>query len=67
MDDFEDEEAWLRYPVMRLRAMLRYVKSGRVETGLREIIGETENRLDMVIRRKDQTPPQPIEAPTIPR
>jgi hypothetical protein len=56
--DFEDEESWLRYQVGRLRVMLRQARAARVEIGLREIIAETENRLEMVMRRKDQKPPQ---------
>ena len=38
--EFEDESTWLRYRVLRLRTILRYVKDPRAENGLREFIAE---------------------------
>ena len=49
--DFEDEYSWLRHRVLRLRTILRYVKDARVESGLRELIGEAEQRLDQLEAR----------------
>ena len=46
--DFEDEYTWLRHRVLRLRTILRYVKDSRAESGLRELIGEAEKRLEQL-------------------
>ncbi len=40
-----DEASWLRYRTMRLRIALRYVESPRVESILRELIADAEDRL----------------------
>ena len=42
----EDEEAWLRHRVIRLRTMLRFAKDPRTEAGLKEFIADAEERLD---------------------
>ena len=44
--EWEDEEAWLRGRIIRLRTILRYAKDPQVETGLKEFIGDAETRLD---------------------
>jgi hypothetical protein len=49
--DFEDESTWLRHRVLRLRTILRFVKDARAESGLRELIGEAEQRLDQLEAR----------------
>jgi hypothetical protein len=51
--EFEHESTWLRHRVLRLRTILRYVKDSRVESGLRELIAEAEERLEQLetIRR----------------
>jgi hypothetical protein len=41
----EDEAAWLRARVIRLRVALRFVKDPRVEVILREVIADAEDRL----------------------
>jgi hypothetical protein len=46
--DFEPEYTWLLHRVMRLRTILRYVKDPRAESGLRELIGEAEQRLEQL-------------------
>jgi hypothetical protein len=46
--DFEDESTWLSHRVQRLRTILRYVKDARAESGLRELIGEAEQRLEQL-------------------
>ena len=40
--DWEDEEAWLRGVIIRLRTLLRFAKDDRVEAGLKDIIGDAE-------------------------
>ena len=44
--EWEDEEAWLRARIIRLRTILRYAKDPQVEIGLKEFIGDAEARLD---------------------
>jgi hypothetical protein len=51
--DFEDESTWLRHRVLRLRTILRYAKDARVERGLRELIGEAEQRLEQLEARQN--------------
>jgi hypothetical protein len=41
----EDEAAWLRARVIRLRVALRFTKDPRVEMILREVIADAEDRL----------------------
>ena len=43
--DWEDEEAWLRGVIIRLRTLLRFTKDDRVEAGLKDIVGDAERRL----------------------
>jgi hypothetical protein len=50
--DWEDEETWLRHRVVRLRTILRFTKDSRVEAGLKELIGEAEQRLSALERRR---------------
>jgi len=50
--EWEDEEAWLRARIIRLRRLLRLVKDTQVEAGLKEFIGEAEARLDRLQRRR---------------
>jgi hypothetical protein len=52
----EREEIWLRHRVVRMRAMLRYANDPRVEAGLRELIGDAEDRLETLQSR--QPPPR---------
>jgi len=40
------EIPWLRSRIIRMRALLRYAKDSRVETGLRELISDAETRLE---------------------
>ena len=46
--DWEDEEAWLRGVIVRLRTLLRFAKDDRVEAGLKDIIGDAEGRLEQL-------------------
>jgi hypothetical protein len=46
--DWEDEEAWLRGVIIRLRTLLRFAKDDRVESGLKDIIGDAEGRLEQL-------------------
>ena len=46
--DWEDEEAWLRGVIIRLRTLLRFAKDDRVEAGLKDIIGDAEGRLEQL-------------------
>jgi hypothetical protein len=41
----EAEAKWLRKSIIRLRAALRFAKEPRVETILREVIADAEDRL----------------------
>jgi hypothetical protein len=54
--ELEDEETWLRHRVMRLRTILRFAKEPRVEVGLRELIGEAEERLAALVERRRRQP-----------
>jgi hypothetical protein len=42
----DDHEAWLRYRIKRLRALLRFANEPHVESGLRELIADAEERLE---------------------
>ena len=55
--DFEKEEIWLRHRLRRLRALLRYAKEIRVEIGLRELIADAEERLEILEQGQNQGPP----------
>jgi hypothetical protein len=48
----EDEEAWLRKRIIRLRTILRYANDPRVEDGLREFIADAEQRLELLQNRR---------------
>jgi hypothetical protein len=50
MLDLEPEENWLRHRLRRLRTILRYANEPRVESGLRELIADAEERLDLLER-----------------
>ena len=50
--DLEDEEAWLRHRVLRLRTILRMARQPDVETALRVLIGEAEARLEELADRR---------------
>jgi hypothetical protein len=50
--EWEDEETWLRHRVMRMRTILRFANSARVEAGLRELIAEAEQRLVLLQERR---------------
>ena len=52
MLDLEPEENWLRHRLRRLRTILRYAKEPRVESGLRELIADAEDRLDLLEQQK---------------
>ena len=52
MLDLEPEENWLRHRLRRLRTILRYAKEPRVESGLRELLADAEERLDLLERQK---------------
>ena len=51
--DLEDEDVWLRHRVRRLRTILRYVRDSRAEVALQELIGEAEERLDELVKRRE--------------
>jgi hypothetical protein len=56
MADLEDEVSWLRFRLRRLRVTLRLVSGTNfakalVETALKELIADTEARLDALERR----------------
>jgi hypothetical protein len=46
--ELEPEDVWLRYRLRRLRAILRRVKEPTAEALLRELIGDAEERLDLL-------------------
>ena len=50
--EWEDETAWLRARIIRLRRLLRHVKDSQVEAGLKEFIGDAEARLEMLEGRR---------------
>jgi hypothetical protein len=50
--DLEDEEAWLRHRVLRLRTILRTARQPDIETALRVLIGEAEARLEKLAERR---------------
>lgn len=56
MLDFEEEEIWLRHRLRRMRALLRYAKEIKVEVGLRELIAEAEERLEVLEQRQNHKP-----------
>jgi hypothetical protein len=56
MLDFEEEEIWLRHRLRRMRALLRYAKEIKVEVGLRELIAEAEERLEILEQRQNHKP-----------
>jgi hypothetical protein len=56
--DLEDEEAWLRHRVLRLRTILRMARQPDVETALRVLIGEGEARLEVLTERRLPTSPE---------
>jgi hypothetical protein len=43
--EMETEEAWLRHHILRLRTLLRFANVPSVETGLKELIAEAEQRM----------------------
>jgi hypothetical protein len=53
--ELEPEDAWLRYRLRRLRAILRRVKDPEVTMLLRELISDADERLDLLekIRARD--------------
>jgi hypothetical protein len=51
--DIEPEYTWLLHRVMRMRTLLRYVKDPKVEAGLRELIGEAEQRLEQLEAKQE--------------
>jgi hypothetical protein len=57
--ELEDEEAWLRRRVIRLRTMLRFAKDPRTEAGLKEFIADAEERLDALERSRRERAKQP--------
>ena len=57
--ELEDEEAWLRHRVIRLRTMLRFAKDPRTEAGLKEFIADAEERLDELERSRRERAKQP--------
>ena len=62
--EWEDEETWLRHRVMRMRTILRFANSARVEAGLRELIAEAEQRLVLLQERRQREPGAPTGAKT---
>jgi hypothetical protein len=62
--ELEDEKAWLRARIIRLRRLLRYVKDTQVEAGLKEFIGDAEARLDMLERNHPRDSPQRKRTPS---
>jgi hypothetical protein len=55
--DIEPEYTWLRHRVMRLRTILRSVKDPKVKAGLRELIGEAEQRLEQLEEKQKRKSP----------
>lgn len=50
--EFEDEETWLHHHVLRLRLLLRYVRSKQGEPIIKDLISIAEARLEALA---DQT------------
>ena len=57
MKNFEPEDVWLRLFLRRLRLGLRNAKSTDTVAVLKELIAETEERLDRLERGDGHTPP----------
>jgi hypothetical protein len=47
----DPELLWLRPRVIQMRALLRYAKDARVETALKDLIIDAENRLEALEER----------------
>jgi hypothetical protein len=52
MSDLNDEEAWLRAWIIRLRTLLRFAIHPEVETGLKQFIADAERRLEQLQREQ---------------
>jgi hypothetical protein len=52
MSDLNNEEAWLRAWIIRLRTVLRFAIHPQVETGLKEFIADAERRLEQLQREQ---------------
>ena len=50
--DLGDEQAWLQHNILRLRLALRYTKSRQTEAILKEVIGDAEARLQVLVDRQ---------------
>jgi hypothetical protein len=46
--ELEAEETWLRKRIVRLRTALRYANDSRIEVVLPEVIGDADNRLELL-------------------
>jgi len=51
MNDLEPEDVWLRFFLRRLRLGLRTANSAETAAVLKELIADTEKRLDRLERR----------------
>jgi hypothetical protein len=55
--ELQDEAAWLRHSIGRMRAGLRFATGSQVESIIREFIGEAEDRL-LALEHPDAEPPK---------
>jgi hypothetical protein len=62
----DDEEIWLRHPVIRMRALLRFAREPHVESGLRELIADAEKRLEPLENGQSAGPAQSNQAMLFP-
>jgi len=54
--ELEDEAIWLRHRLVRMRTLLRFALDPQVETGLRELIADGEERLEAVLNHRSDAP-----------
>jgi hypothetical protein len=59
----EAETNWLRKSIIRLRTALRFTKEPRVETVLREVIADAEDRLAVLEQPEEPSRPRAPEGP----
>jgi hypothetical protein len=54
--DLEDEETWLHHHVLRLRLLLRYVRSKQGEPIIKDLISNAEARLEAMADERLKNP-----------
>jgi hypothetical protein len=54
--DLEDEETWLHHHVLRLRLLLRYIRSKQGEPIIKDLISNAEARLETLANERLKNP-----------